>query len=128
MKPMQPKKLDQTRLHTGEEPTQRGNCYPAVIASVMGLDSAEDAIQIQEYYDSDMWHYILWEWLQHQGWELTTINGHLFDGSYYLASGMTIRGTRHVCIYRNGYLWHDPHPSRTGLLFSDHFETIEKIS
>jgi len=31
-------------------------------------------------------------------------------------SGPSPRGVPHQVLYRNGELWHDPHPSRAGLL------------
>lgn len=35
---------------------------------------------------------------------------------FYLASGDSLRGVSHVVIYQNDKLYHDPHPSQTGLV------------
>lgn len=127
------KKLIQTRLYVGpaEEETirQRGNCFPTVIACMMGKDSAEDVIQIQEYYDmpDDGWISVLYEWLFEQGYEWDNIGNHLYDDSYYLVTGRTERGTIHICIYQNGKLYHDPHPDGAGLTDILSFCTITKI-
>ena len=119
------KKLIQTRLHTGMElPSQRGNCKATVIACIMGLDSPEDAFQVQEYFTYDDWVSRLMKWLNEQGWELNNIEEHYYDDIPYFVSGETIRGTRHVCIYINGELEWDPHPSGDGLITEEGFERI----
>ena len=35
---------------------------------------------------------------------------------FYTASGDSLRGVSHICIYQNDKLYHDPHPSQTGLV------------
>lgn len=127
------KKLIQTRLFVGpasEEPIkQRGNCFPTVIACVMDKDSPEDVLQIQEYYDlpDDGWIPKLYEWLFEQGYDWENLRDHLYDDSYYFVTGMTERGTCHVCIYQNGKLYHDPHPSSAGLTEILSYSILEKI-
>jgi len=119
------RKLTQTRLHN--PPEVLGNCFPAVIACFLDLDSPEDAIQIQEEYNDEDWVTILDDWLIERGFEIIQINGHQNDDSYYLVTGMSPRGVNHVCIYQNGELYHDPHPSGDGLLNENNFETIIKL-
>lgn len=124
------KKLIQTRLH---EPPQKGNCYPTVIACFMDLDSPEDVIQIQEYYPEDgsndsSWIDILFDWLEERGWDIEFFDGHLYDDSFYAVTGETIRGTSHICIYQNGKLYHDPHPSQAGLINEKNFEIIKPMN
>jgi len=110
-------KLIQTRLH--KPPKQYGNCFPTVIACIMGLDSPEDVIQIQEHYEKHEWPEILNKWLFEKGYELYDLKGHLMTGQYYFVTGKTERsaanGSVHICIYQNGKLFHDPHPSNTGI-------------
>ena len=115
----------QTRLHN--PPESKGNCFPAVIASIMNLFSAEDAIQIQEQYDNPEWPGILDDWLRDHGFEWERIDGHLHNDEYYLVVGDSHRGVSHVCIYKNGRLYHDPHPDQTGLINEKGFETITYI-
>ena len=46
----------------------------------------------------------------------------------YMVTGETVRGTRHVCIYMNGQLHHDPHPDNTGLVKEEeNIGILEKI-
>lgn len=121
------KKLIQTRLHN---PPIRGNCFPTVIACIMDLNSPEDAFQFQEHYDSeDGWYHLLEDWLFNKGWQLNGLNGHLDDGAYYFVSGKTKRSktVSHICIYKNGKLYHDPHPDQSGLTTEDNFEFLERI-
>lgn len=116
------KKLTQNRLHISESPKERGNCYPTVIACVMGLDSPEDCIQIQEHYDNTNWYGKLVKWLRVRGWILSQIKGHLNNGEFYFVIGESQRGNSHICIYRNSELYHDPHPDRTGLVNESSFQ------
>jgi hypothetical protein len=120
------KKVMQTRFHSE---STRGNCYAAVIASIMGKDSAESVIQIQEHYDDQMWPIYLMEWLEDNGYELMTIDGHQYDNSYYFVTGMSPRdrSITHICIYQNGQLVHDPHPDGTGILNFIGFSQLEKF-
>lgn len=124
------KKLIQTKLH--KPPISTGNCFPAVIASFLDLDSPEDVLQIQELYDKEtvIWQSVLDYWLEEKGWKWGDLEGHLYDGSFYMVVGSTERSqtTKHVCIYQNGKLYHDPHPSGAGLITEEFFESLTKIS
>ena len=119
----------QTRMHTGNEPKQRGNCYPAVISCIMDLDSAEDVFQVQEHYHKEDWWDLMWNWLIEKGFEPITIKEHLFDDSFYFVSGQSPRFPKgnHICIYQNGKLYHDPHPDGTGIFTEKYFTILEKI-
>lgn len=127
------KKLIQTRIHKGfENLKDRGNCYPTVIACFLDLESPEDCIQIQEHYDlvddkNTEWQTILIDWLKNKGWETGTMKGHLHDNSFYLVTGLSPRGVTHICIYKNGKLYHDPHPTGSGLKTEQWFEYFNKI-
>jgi hypothetical protein len=46
---------------------------------------------------------------------------------YYLVSGLSPRGVFHVCIYQNGIMVHDPHPTGEGINTEQQFEVIEKL-
>lgn len=122
------KKILQTRLH--KPGVVNGNCFPAVIACFLDLESAEDVIQIQDKFESEpkgQWIIDLHEWLYANGrWEWGTMKDHVYDDSYYLVVGPTKRSTEvlHVCIYQNGKLWHDPHPDQSGLTEELYFEYL----
>ena len=120
------RKLEQTRLHN--PPESIGNCFPTVIACFLDLDSPEDVIQIQEKYKEDDWNLQLYNWLQDRGWNWETIGGHKFDDTYYTVTGDTVRGNSHICIYKNGKLYHDPHPSKDGLITEKVFESFIKFA
>jgi hypothetical protein len=123
------KKLTQTRLHNPS--LTRGNCYSTVIACFMDLESSEDVIQIQDIYDTvEDWQSELLMWVNNNGWDLGNLHNHLNDDSYYLVTGISPRNPNinHVCIYKNGKLWHDPHPDGTGIQTEDYFQYLEKVS
>jgi len=109
----------------------KGNCYAAVLASLMDKDSAEDVIQIQEYYSDSKWIGKLLRWIIINGWFSYPIHGHDSAGKdeFYIVHGESPRlhGTTHVCIYQNGKLYHDPHPDNTGITTEEYFEIIEKL-
>jgi hypothetical protein len=119
-------KLIQTKLKTKN---QRGNCYPTAIACLMGFDNPEEFPQFQDLYDNEeeSWYAVLIDFLEEHGYELMDLEGHLFDDSIYMVSGKTERETSHVCLYQNGKLWHDVHPSGKGLISEISFSTIRKI-
>jgi hypothetical protein len=119
------KKVMQTRFSFE---TTKGNCLAAVVASIMEKDNAEDVIQIQEYYDNELWGMMLLEWLDDNGYDYYTINGHLYDDTYYFVSGLSPRNRNitHICIYQNGIMVHDPHPDGTGILNCLSFSQITK--
>ena len=121
------RKLQQTRVHN--PPEVLGNCFPTVIACFLDLNSPEDVIQIQEKYQEDNWNIKLQEWLHERGWIWKTISGHLYDNSFYTVTGKVSRSqANHICIYKNGELYHDPNPCNSGLISEDVFETLTKES
>ena len=121
------KKLIQTRLHIPGE--QRGNCFAAAIACIMELKSAEDVLQIQEHFDNEEWPTMLLYWLSARGWDMGTLSGHVYDGSYYLVTGKSPRdpNINHVVIFQNGEMVHDTHPSGAGIIDPFLFEYLEKL-
>jgi hypothetical protein len=110
-----PHKVDQTTFGHGT-----GNCFAACVASILGLEL--DAVPF--FMDhGDEWLQAFREWLKPRGlWPLSV---HCDDPS--LLSGWVLVGGHnprypddpdklHSVVYYNGDLWHDPHPSREGLL------------
>ena len=127
------KKNIQTRLYDPEIPGS-GNCFAAAISCIMDLDSAEDVLQIQDYFHIEPeWVDIFQQWLNERGYVWRILQGHLFDieGFYYLVGGKTVRTgileNSHVCIYQNGTMVHDPHPANSGLISEEQFYSIEKL-
>lgn len=130
------KKLIQTRLNTNLSGPikERDNCFATVMACFMDLDNPEEVFQVQEHYPSNgdskdaKWILALSKWLDDSGWDWGSMGDHLYDGRYYIVAGTSVRDTIHVCIYKDGVLWHDPHPDKAGLLEEEAFEYFERKS
>ena len=127
----------------------RGNCFAAAIASLVEVPLTDvPNVEVLFYVDDVSWYGVMDAWLRANGYEIRTNNG--FDvfhkpdkfredirvdlwndlrGRYYLATGMSPRGVMHVCIYQDGVMVHDPHPTREGIDEStiEYFEEIVKL-
>lgn len=135
----------------GEE-VVRGNCYAAAVASMLEVPITEvPNVEVFFHLDNGYWNEVMLTFLESKGWELCSDTmlqrfhpefGFSFEGTdengkipqyyeykdkYYLVSGKSPRGVHHICIYQNGKLVHDPHPSREGLISLDYFQTLEKV-
>lgn len=129
------KKLIQTRVDSilndsFDDIKTRENSYATAIACFLDLDNPEDCIQIQEHFAEDendvKWVLVLSLWLEERGYDWGSLIGHQYDNSYYLVLGLNYLGNEHICIYKNGELWHDPHPDGMGLITEEGFEFIRK--
>lgn len=131
------------------EDVVRGNCYAAAIASMLELPITE-VPNVEVFFhmpeDSSYWQEVMLTFLQSKGWELCSddrfkvfhdkeFGGEQRDdimaalwGKYYLVTGESPRGVSHICIYQNGRLAHDPHPSREGLLTEKWFQVLERVN
>ncbi|WP_232629188.1 hypothetical protein [Methylobacterium sp. Leaf118] len=110
---------DQTVLH-GEG--RKGNCMQAAVAGLLGLPM-RDVPNFVERPDGKA-HLGLINFAQSHGFDLVRDDGaKSFDG-LYLACGPTDRGIHHMVVMRDGALYHDPHPSRSGLLSIDFVYTL----
>lgn len=125
---------------------QNGNCYAAAIASIMELPITEvPNVEVFFKFDNGPWQETMLAFLELMGRELVADDRfqvfhsgkfdndeRLFDfldyckDKYYLVSGKSARGVHHICIYRNGKLVHDPHPTREGLLTEEIFQELLK--
>lgn len=132
----------------------RGNCWAAAIASILELtitevpnaeiffdapekyahfsDTVMDAfLEIKGYrYDYDhrfmVFHPAAMEREVHGELDVEALQTEFKDRLYFVC-GPSARGVSHVCIYRNGQMVHDPHPSRDGLLQEKYFYELVKI-
>lgn len=125
----EPLKLIQTRLKRGNLPEERGNCLATVIACMMDINDPELVFQSQMYFDSGDWVIQLHEWITIQGWEMGRLAEHQYDDSFYFVTGISPRDKSiyHICIYQNGKLWHDPHPSSEGIVTEEYLEFLTPI-
>jgi len=97
-----------------------GNCQSACLAMMLGCElsevpnfSAIDVTDNQKYAAQSAW-------LRERGLWITTIVKWQSlpwppPHGYYIAGGASPRGFRHSVIYKDGALWHDPHPSGEGI-------------
>lgn len=132
----------------------RGNCYAAAIASLLDLPITE-VPNVEVFFsfwpDSDACHEVMNKWLLLNGYKIVDApefkifhddlefrsilidQGDLLTekeqlkGQYYLVSGPSPRGFDHICIYQDGEMVHDPHPTREGILNLVWFEKLVKI-
>lgn len=101
------------------EEEQRGNCWPSCLASIMEKSLAE----VPGFFGEDWWSRSQ-AWVESQGWEISffplefTDWQNKFDetiepNEFYIVGGKSPRGDfRHVVIYQNGKMVHDPHFSQ----------------
>lgn len=112
------KPVTQTRLHDPENGV-RGNCVAACLASVTGAP-IETFDHIINAYD---WWSAFEESCKEYGFSPLRMpvddeRPVILPGVHF-GSGLSERGFRHMCVYSNGTLIHDPHPSRAGLVEVD---------
>lgn len=124
------KRLIQTRTH---EDDTGDNCFATAVGCVMDYNDPEEVWQMQEHYPDGnedknaSWVLAFSQWLEDRGYEWLILPGHLAEDDYYLVSGQSLRGTHHVCVYKDGELVHDPHPSGLGLESEVNYEWIRKV-
>lgn len=121
----------------------RGNCLAACIASLLEMPITDVPNFETLYSISDTYYYdVLSAWLKHLGFEIYNDSRFMCfhddesksqykdepKDKYYMVSGLSPRGIQHVCIYQNGKLIHDPHPSREGITTEEYFETIVSLT
>lgn len=123
-------RVDQT-IFVGDE-KRKGNCVAACIATIVGVplervphfvdfgiaygdvdDDSPDAVSTGHHW----WAMLLGYLAGHNRWvvELEDVDA-TERGEMLLVAGMSPRGVMHQVIYRDRRLWHDPHPSRAGVL------------
>ena len=121
-------KIDQTIFQT--DPSRNGNCFAACVATALGKQLADvphfvewgqhlhnGAIRDDNDPDRKHWWgmflgyaFAIGLWPQ----ELDTLE-EAGEGEVVFVAGPSPRGVFHQVLYRDGTLWHDPHPSRAGL-------------
>jgi len=120
-------KLIQTKLHN--PPETKGNCFATCIACFLDIPISE-VPTFEETMETDDWPTNAFNWLHQKGWEWYSLSDNKHKEGYYLAMGETSRlgNALHSCIYKNGELYHDPHPDQTGLTKIIHLNALNKIS
>ena len=116
----------------------RGNCYSACIAMMLGIELEQVPhwaadFPANEKADSTKMLRAANEWMAQRGLQIVTVvvGGLLpwmMPKGFYIAAGFTSRGTNHAVIYKDGELWHDPHPEGKGVENVDEIDFILPLS
>ncbi len=100
-----------------------GNCQSACLAMLLGapLETVPNFAAIAEAEGNNAAYAAQSEWLRERGWALLTIVPWQAlpwppSRGCYIAGGMSPRGFRHAVIFKDGEMWHDPHPSHEGIV------------
>ncbi len=114
-----------------DDPKRMGNCVAACVATLLGLPLSSVPHFIEfgvDLGDSDdvkdevtqghAWFAMMLGFFAGHGlWpvELESVTA-AEAGETVMVAGPSPRGVMHQVLYRDGVLWHDPHPSRDGVL------------
>ena len=106
----EPQRIDQTVLG------QKGNCHSACLAMLLGLRLDD----VPNFNDAADYHGALHSFLARFGYTILTfpisaVELRAFQKGYAIVGGTSPRGYNHAVLYRDGQLWHDPHPERGGV-------------
>lgn len=90
-----------------------GNCLQAAVASIyeLPIEAVPHFIQF-----GDDWGKALQLYVHSTGHELLRLHHEPDDSEIVLAFGTSPRGVQHSVVWRDGYVMHDPHPSKSGLV------------
>lgn len=107
---------DQTEFYN-EELGKRGNCMSACLATVLQIDIR--LVPFFATFELGEWMELLAEWLKFGGWQWNYESGAPYEEApkdqLYMGNGFSRRGIGHSVVMLNGEMFHDPHPSRTGI-------------
>lgn len=120
------KPVMQTRGYDPAAPAgeQRGNCWTACIASLLGLpiEDVPDFVQIEVDGGEDWWGHT-WRFLNGRGYLLTIVDLTDPGDGPYIQCGLSPRSPAadgkavyHAVIHEGGRLVHDPHPDGLGVV------------
>lgn len=123
-----PVPVDQTIL--ASDPIRKGNCVAACVATLLGIPldrvphfiefgiAYGDSEDVAEVSHGNNWWAMMLGFLAGRG--LWVVELEQFADAerdeLLLVAGMSPRGVVHQVIYKADRLWHDPHPSREGVL------------
>lgn len=139
--------------NSNNEIVVNGNCYAAAIASMLDLPITE-VPNVEVFFpwssENRFWDDWMNKWLELKGYKIEDASEFkifhedkdlsfeqcLEDldaqkdrlrGQYYFVSGDSPRGVKHICIYQDGKLVHDPHPTKDGIFNHLWFEKLVKL-
>jgi hypothetical protein len=123
------------------DPQRPGNCFAACIATVLDLELHQvphfieygitfgDAKDPHTASSGSHWWAMFLGFMAGRGLWVLELDSEVdaAPGELVLVAGMSPRGVVHQVIYRDGQLWHDPHPSRAGVLDIREVLTVRSI-
>jgi hypothetical protein len=120
----EPLKLDQVS----------GGCWPACLAGLTGIPHEALTRHVPPNFretmnDDGVWnafHNAILVELHAHGWTYDYLGPRIPRG-FAIGVGKSPRGLDHAVIVHDGVLWHDPHPSRAGLVRITSFEILVPI-
>ena len=112
------KKVDQTEFE------DKGDCWRACLAGLLGLGLEDVPVDCTPHGDADNWRDELRKWsVKSFGLspvflriEHTDTVADFVPVCGCIVIGRGPRGRDHCVLFKKGKLWHDPHPSRDGLV------------
>lgn len=116
-------KVDQTIFH--DDPLLPGNCAAACVATFLGMpmNRVPHFVALGRFFSDNKDDRCVW-WgtmvgfmsaLGYWPFELGSLD-EADEDEIVFVSGQSPRGDfKHQVLYKNGELWHDPHPSRAGI-------------
>jgi hypothetical protein len=109
-------RVDQTIL--ASDPKRQGNCLSACVATYLGrpLDEVPHFAEYASDRKDAWWDCLIGYMAGHGLWAYDIGLSDAEPGEVVFVMGMSPRGVCHQVLYRDGALWHDPHPSRGGIL------------
>lgn len=106
-----------------------GSCMITCYASYLDFD-VNSCPQFQFLFGCNkpegFWDLAVGLWLKCHGYNRVYSRTPPEIEDYYFACGLSPRGIGHMVIYKDGVLFHDPHPSNGGVEV-DYYEYLDKI-
>lgn len=124
---IEPERIMQTKMGG------KGNCQSACIAMMLGLPLADVPDFAALYEDAADYRREMRDWFAMRGLQILTFGAaqdtpQIPVCGYCIVGGKTPRGLPHAVIFRNGEIWHDPHPDQSGLTEIVDFDLILPIT
>jgi len=115
-----PRWVTQTTFYDPNSPN-KGNCTEAAVASILNIP-LEEVPNFRNEGEDNFWD-TFEKFLLSKGF-FAFLCPNFHPETLYLASGMSNRGVMHMVVYRDGDLYWDPHPSRSGIDKVEHTYTL----
>lgn len=114
-----------------------GNCFAACLASLLEVPLWMVPPFDDMFGRGGEWRARTDEWLKRFfGMQLLRFDPGIDDEDepapvfpeFYIANGLSLRGVHHAVIHRSGKLYHDPHPSNSGIQSVEWISYLESVA